>query len=211
MDIIGPAGFVTELIAKIAASRSNRPRLGVRIIGVRYDVSQKRLVFRAEVLNYGHLAAMHCEPFWSVFSPTADEISSGMGVFWSPAADDDYDFVNRDARSLTIDYNIRRFCWAELDVSSAPVEGFDVYTFPYEHPAGIYPFAVIVEYGRYKSFDLIGIEIKEQITRSVPESEAIEALGMRWRYGRRWGMRPGFRKIRTFISRTDYHNYVRAT
>jgi hypothetical protein len=209
MDVIGPVTFLTELTAKILGSRSNRPRLGVRILSFRPDRDDRRLVFRASVLNYGRIIASDCAGYWTILDPGLRELSSGQGVFWSPTNDDDYDFRNRQFTSATIEFNERRFCWAELDVTSAAVEGTGVNLFPYDCTKGVYAFTLIVEYGQYKSFDFVGIEVPDRIPTTVSERDAIQGIEVRWKHRRGLGGLRRGQRIQSFVANTDYHNYVR--
>jgi hypothetical protein len=131
-------------------------------------------------------------------------------VFWSPA-NDDYDFRNRQLTSATLEFNERRFCWAELDVTNAAVVGTSIHLFPYICPEGLYTFALIVEYGQYKSFDFVGIEVPKRIPSSVSEFDAIQQVGVQW--SSRRGPKGLWRtwRIRNSVANTDYHNYVRPT
>jgi len=211
MDIEGPAGLLTDLVGRIAAARSNRPRLGVRIILYRGDMARQRLIFRASVLNYGRVAASDSHGFWTIFTPDLEELSSGRSVFWSPANDEDYDFQDRRFTSAAVEYNERRFCWAELVITESPVAGTNIRLFPYDHPAGRYTFALLVEYGQYKSFDFVGLDLPARIRPKTPVNDAIHTLGVSWSR-RRWV--GGFlrsRRLARFVAKTDYHNYVRPT
>lgn len=211
MDIFGPLSFVTDLVSKVIGRTSNRPRLGVRIISFRPDPAAKRWVFRASVLNYGRIGAVGCEGFWSLFDPALREVSSGTGVFWAPAADNDYDFENRNSKSTTIGFNERRFCWAELDVTPEPIEKTNIRLFPYDSAHGLYTFALVIEYGQYKSFDFVGLNVPKSINASTPLDQVAEKIDLQWKH--RCGLRGQrrFLRLRTFIAQQDYHNYVRPT
>jgi hypothetical protein len=211
VDVIGPAGFLTNLIGRIAYVRSNRPRLAVKIILYRPDKGRKRLVFRASVLNCGQVIASHCEGFWTIFAPDFSEVSSGNSVFWCPADDKDWNFQNREFRSAAIGYNERRFCWAELDITRMPVEGTNIRLFPYSCASGCYAFALVVEYGQYRSFDFVGIDIPKYILGSASEGDAIDMISVRWQYRHGLSGLRHARRIRKFVASTDYHNYVRPT
>ena len=168
-------------------------------------------MFRASVLNYGRAVASDCEGFWTVFGPGFQELESGSTVFWSPGADDDYDFQNRKFTSAVIKFNERRFCWAEFDVVSTPVKGTRIQLFPYACPAALFIFALVVQYGQYKSFDFVGLEVPKRIQTGVPAEGAIEKIEVKWDHNR--GLRGLVRSYRMnrFIAETDYHNYVRPT
>ena len=211
MDVVGPANFLTNLIGRIADFWFNRPRLGIKIILFRPDTVQKRLIFRASVLNYGRVIASNCEGFWTIFSPDLHEISSGGSVFWCPPHDEDYNFENRVLTSVDIEYNEKRFCWAELYITEAPVNGTNIHLFPYDYPAGRYIFALVIEYGMFRSFDFLGVDIPGRILSPMSVNDAIEKLEIYWNHRRGLKGILRSRQLKSFISKTDYHNYVRPT
>lgn len=80
-------------------------------------------------------------------------------------------FRKRQFTSATLEFNERRFCWAKLDVTSAAVVGTNIHLFPYVCAEALYTCALIVEYGQYKSFDFVSIEVPERIPSSIFEVE----------------------------------------
>lgn len=163
------------------------------------------------MLNCGRVVASDCMGFWTIFDPSLREISSGRGVFWSPVVDNDYDFLNRESTAAAIEFNERRYCWAELDVINVPVEGTGTHLFPYECPEGLYTFALVIEYGQYKSFDFLGMAVLERISSSIKVKDAIDKLKLNWnlRRGVRGFVR--YKRLNKFIAKMDYQNYIRPT
>ncbi len=207
MDILSPLSFGIDVSSKLR----QRPWLTVRIVLYRPEPSAERLVFRASVLNRGRLAATGCEGFWSVFDPVLKEISSGAAVFWTSPEDNDYDFRDRSCRRVTIETNERRFCWAELDLTPEPVRPTEIHLFPYNHSPGLYTFALLIEYGQYKSFDFVGINVPRRIGVSAPVDKVPERIGVQWEHHR--GLRGLIRRCLVYrlIKQHDYHEYVRPT
>ena len=120
-------------------------------------------------------------------------------------------FRNRQCTSAILEFNERPFCWAELDVTNATVVGTNIHLFPYVRAEGLYTLALIVEYGQYKSFEFVGIEVPERMPSSISEVDAIQQVCVEWnsRHGPKGLWRTW--RIRNFVANTDYHNYVRPT
>jgi hypothetical protein len=207
MDVFTPISFTIDLFGKMIGAVSNRPHLKIDIISFRPDLSGSRWIFRSSVMNYGRIIANNCEGFWSLFDENLKEITCGMAVFWSPKSDNDYDYKHKERRATAIEFNERRFCWAEIDITPEPIKDTTYFLFPYDGSKGIYTLAMIVEYGQYKSFDLIELSIPSRITLSTsPEilneninwykPHFLKRILKRWHLGRH-------------IKRIDYHNYIR--
>jgi len=209
MDFLTPLSYITDLVGKIGGVLSKRPRLSVEIIRFRPDSKDKRWIFRASVINRGPLAADGCEGYWSLFNPQLQEISAGTGVFWAPQSDDDYDFENRTFRTARLEYNERRFCWAEMELIAKSENGSEMHFFPYDGSVGPHTFAIVIEYCQFKAFDFVVINVPCRFTSSCQFDEVSDSI--------QWGQPGGLRgmlhrfKVRKHIVNVDYHEYMRPT
>jgi hypothetical protein len=210
MDVLTPIWFLIDLADKTRGLILSQPSLVIRILSVRLDSRKSRWVIRASVLNRGREEAFSCEGFWSVFDPTLRVKESGTSFYWSPLADDDYDFENRNERIATIKFNERRFCWAEFDILQGQSDG-GVSLFPCNGTEGQHVLALILECGRFKAYDYIVLNMPDPfgIGGLLDQGLGIFDVGINrpgglMEFRRRWRLR---RSIRCM----DFHNYVRPT
>lgn len=209
MGILAALSYVTDLVGKIAGAHSNRPQLSVEILSFRPDRKGNRWVFRASVHNQGRVVADGCEGFWSLFNPQLKELSSGTSVFWAPQSDDDYDFKNRTCRTARLEYNERRFCWAEIELDTSSRGDRGLRFFGDDGSVGLYTFAIVIEYGQFKAFDFVVINVPHDIVSLSSDDEVWDFAPSRGAGGVRGVLHRS--RVRKHISRIDYHNYVRPT
>ena len=204
MDIFAPITFLTDLLFNFIGIFSNRPRLDVKIIESYTDIKNSRFVYRASVINLGRVEARNCEGFWAIFDSKGIELSSGTSVYWSPEEDNDYDFKKRNRNKPVIQFNERRFCFAEIDM---PRESIGKYFFPFGDSLGKHILVMIIEYGKYKAFDFIYLNILNRLSPN-DSNEKIES-NISWEWPNKLQHVKQYAKLKKHISKIDYHNYIR--
>lgn len=206
MDILAPISFFKELLFQGIGAFYNRPRLVINILETSTDLKRSRLVYRASVINNGRIEASHCEGFWAIFNSQGKEISAGTSVYWAPKEDNDYDFLKKDIESCSIKYNERRYCFAEIDIPKEPVAK-NYYFFPYDGSIGRYSLALIIEYGKYKSFNFIYLNIAGKLSPK-DSNDKIDSKII-WKWPNKFQHISSSIRFINHISKTDYHNYIR--
>lgn len=190
----------------------DEPRLKVDITTFREDEENSRWIIRAAVTNVGKHKALKCEGFWSVFDANYHKFTSSNSVFWVPDSDDDYDYEDKNRRIRDLECNERTYCWIDVDIDNSPIEGIvikGIYMFPYGLNPGLYYMAIIIEYGQFRSFDFLELNVKSKIKPTDNFAKLNDKIEIFW--GANYSLRRLWRKrfLNNFIREHDYHDALR--
>jgi hypothetical protein len=211
MEVITPIWFGVDIGDRFAGALLRRPWLSVRLATLRLDGHRRRWVLRAGVTNRGILTARRCEGYWTVFDPKLTDIESATSVYWSPLKDDDHDFKDRALDTVDIEPHERRFCWAELPLNVHSADGTRETFFPSGHHVGTHAIAIIVQYGQFKSFDYIVLNMPDPFGSGGNLCEGTSVFDIGLAHGRTLKEFKRWWRLSRFIRNVDYHEYVRPT